>query len=91
MMSFLWRKEDYVTESTISNWHHKNFPFSSPSLSKILVSLLARSVWILRWTAEATKVVLNVHGQVYVHKSNGGYTKASTHTDCNSWLVYDCI
>jgi len=38
--SFLWRNEDYVTENTSSKWRNKNFPFSSPSLSKILVALL---------------------------------------------------
>jgi len=36
----LWRHKDYVTENTSSKWCHKNFPFSSPSLCKILVALL---------------------------------------------------
>jgi len=31
----------YVTENTSSKLRHKNFPFSNPSLSKILVALLA--------------------------------------------------
>jgi len=41
MASFLWHHEDYVTENASSKWRHKIFLFSSPSISKILVVLLA--------------------------------------------------
>jgi len=36
----LWRHKDYVTKNTPSLWRHRNFPFLSPSLGKILVALL---------------------------------------------------
>jgi len=37
------RHKDYATENTSLNWGHKIFPFSSPTLSKILVALLKSS------------------------------------------------
>jgi len=37
---FLWHHKDYASENTSSKWRHQSFPFSSPSLSKILVAFL---------------------------------------------------
>jgi len=41
--SHIWRHKDYTTKNTSSKCRHKIFPFSSPSLSKVLVVLLHAS------------------------------------------------
>jgi len=54
VQSHILRHKDHVAKNKSSKWCHKIFPFSSPSLIKILVALLATAQ--LRWQLRGTAI-----------------------------------
>jgi len=63
------RHKEYVTENTSSKWRHNKFPFSSPTLSKILVGILVFINLI------QIKKILNFFENFFVRFSNSKFVR----------------
>jgi len=91
MASLLWRNEDYVFENTSSKWRRKNFPFSSPFLSKILIALLPQTPLVFGvWGSNKLRLFFYSNSALFVGGSAKilfapGARYPSYATDCG-WL-----